>query len=135
MEIKIQVKPYTIPSGITFAHSTRMADSWSPHPESIIMPEKKVGSNQLRISIFEGNTDKLRFDRPTKNPIRLLHRLETLDMNGKFIFDARYEVDTNVGHYIVDTIPKILTAREYLSKEMGREIVLYAILRERPGCD
>ena len=29
-------------------------------------------------------------------------------MTGRFVFDARYEADTNIGHYIVDTIPKVL---------------------------
>ncbi len=132
MEIKIQVNSYTIPNGITFAHSTRMADSWTSHSECIIMPEKEVGSNELSVNVFEGNTDQLRLERPTKNPIRLLHRYRNLDMNGKFIFDARYEIDTNVGHYIVDTIPKILTVKECLSKKIGREVDIYAILREQP---
>lgn len=132
LELVAEVPGYTIPESRTFAHRTRLAESWHAFPEEIVWSELEVGGGALTIRVFDGDTGQLDVRRPTKNPLRMARRLATLDLSGKFVFDARYETDTNMGHYVVDTVPRILTARSRLSAELGREVEIQTILRHRP---
>ena len=130
MDTNISINGYVIPESKTFAHSTRMADSWRAAPERVIQPEMNVGSAEINIKVFDGSTSQLGIARKTRNPLKLLHRRQTLDMTDCFIYDTRYEVDSNVGHYIADTIPKILAAKTSISAATGNEVDVYAILKE-----
>ncbi len=129
--VVVGIEPYDLPESMTFAHSTRMADSWQALPECIVQRAMRVGRASLHVSIFTGSTADLGANRaPTQNPIKQIKRAQTVDRHGDYLFDTRYEVDSNVGHYIVDTIPKILVAKDFISKREGREVELYAILKE-----
>ena len=130
MDIRIPIDGYRIPESKTFAHSTRMADSWRPIPEEVVQPEMIVGPAEMQVKVFDSSTKQLNNARRTKNPLKMLHRTQTMDLSGRFVYDARYEVETNVGHYIVDTIPKILAARSAISEDLGKDIAIHAVLRE-----
>lgn len=130
MDITIPIDGYAIPESRTFAHSTRMADSWRAAPEEVVQPEMRVGAAEVSLKVFDGSTSQLGNVRRTRNPIKMLHRYQTMDLSGRYVYDARYEVDTNVGHYIVDTIPKILVARTAIAADLGKEIDIHAVLRE-----
>ena len=96
-----------------------------------MQPAMQVGPAQIRIETFEGSTDEL--DRPrraTRHPLRLLKRRRTVETSGCVVFDTRYEIDTNVGHYLVDTVPKILVARRLLAERYGADVEVRAVLRE-----
>jgi hypothetical protein len=125
------IDPYDVPESMTFAHSTRMADSWQALPECILQRAMRVGRGCLKVSTFQGSTADPGANRlPTRNPMKMVRRAQTVDRHGDYIFDTRYEVDSNVGHYIVDTIPKLLVARELISKREGRNVELHAVLKE-----
>ncbi len=130
MDIEIAIDGYVTPESKTFAHATRMADCWRAAPEEIVQPEMRVGPGELHIHVFEGSTKHLDIVRRTRNPIKMLHRKQTMDLGGRYVFDTRYEVDSNIGHYIVDTIPKVLAARDAISAEVGEAIAIHAVLRE-----
>ncbi len=131
MDIKIPFDGYVIRESKTFAHSTRMADCWRATPEEVGRPEMRVGPGELHIDVFEGSTKQLNIVRRTRNPLTMLHGKQTMDMTGRLVFDTRYETDTNIGHYIVDTIPKILAARKAISAELGDDVEIHAVLKER----
>jgi len=129
-EMVVGIASYDMPQSMTFAHSTRMADSWQALPECIAQRAMNSGPANVQVSIFEGNTDDLRPRAPTRNPIKQIKRSHTIDRRDTYIFDARYEIDSNVGHYIVDTIPKVLVARDALSKMEGRDVQVHVVLME-----
>ena len=134
MELKITIPGFDILESQTFAHSTRIADAHRTSPERILQPAMKVGLGELTVRVFDGSTDELRIKRPrTKNPFRILRRRHTADRSGEYLFDARYEVDTNMGHYLVGVIPFIFAARKQLSAELSQEIEIHVIVRENPN--
>ena len=130
MDIKIPIEGYVVPESKTFAHATRMADCWRAAPEEIVQPAMRVGPGELHVAVAEGSTRELNIVRRTRSPLKMLHRKQTMDMAGKYVFDTRYEVDTNIGHYIVDTIPKILSARQALAAASGEKVEIQAVLKE-----
>ena len=130
-EATVEIDSYNLPESLTFAHSTRMADSWQALPECVVQRAMQVGPASVQISLFTGSTADLGVGHlQTRDPIKRMKRAQTIDRRGDYFFDARYEVDSNVGHYIVDTIPKMLVARDFLSERAGREVELHAILKE-----
>lgn len=130
-EVTVGIESYDLPESLTFAHSTRTADSWQALPECIVQRAMRVGEASLRVSIVTGSTADLGDSRrQTRNPVKRMKRTQTIDRHGDYFFDTRYEIDTNVGHYIVDTIPKMIVARNALSLREGREIELHAVLKE-----
>ncbi len=130
-EITVGIDSYDLPESITFGHPTRMGSSWQALPEYILQRAMQVGRASVEISIHTGSTADLDIGRrDTRNPIRKIKRAQTVNRHGDYLFDTRYEVDSNVGHYIVDTIPRVLVARDFLSKREGREVEVHAILKE-----
>jgi hypothetical protein len=127
----VTVDPYRVPESMTFAHSTRMADSWRPTPERIMQPAMQVGPASVHVDVFEGSTAELDIARwRTRHPIKRLKRARTVELRGAFVYDTRYEIDSNVGHYVVDTVPKILAARAAIAECLGADVEVHAILRE-----
>lgn len=132
MKLSMLVPGYDIPESLVFAHSTKMHDAWMALPERIVTPATRVEPFVLTIKVADRNTGELGYLRPTRNPIRLLKRRRTIDMSGRFIYDARYQIDSNMGHYLIVTVARILAARRRLSEELGEDVVIHTILRERP---
>src|SRR6478736_9968147 len=130
-EAILEIDSYDVPESLTFAHPTRMADSWMALPECIVQRAMRTGPTRLHIKLFAGITSDLEWARKrTRNPLTEYKRKQIIDRRGDYIFDARYEANSNVGHYVVDTIPKILLARKLLSEKLGQDVEIHAILQE-----
>ena len=122
---------FFIPPGMVFGHRTQLLDAWQKMPEKIILPEIRSTGGQMDVEILDSPTHDLTVRRRTKNPIRLFRRTRTISIENRIIFDARYETDSNVSHYLLDTMPRILLAKELLSSHGIDEARLLVVLRER----
>jgi hypothetical protein len=129
MELKATVPPFEVPESMVFAHATRLADSWAPAPERIIKPAMAIGPGAMVIRVFDGNTAELGIKVGTKNPLRMLRRLRTLNMSGKYIFDARFDTDANVAHQIDNVASRVLLAKKQLAAALGVDVEIHLLLR------
>lgn len=132
MRWTVPVPGYEIPESRVFAHPTKMADAWSATPEEVVAPAQRVGPTELVVEVADRNTAELGYRRPTRNPVRRMKRWRTIDMSGRFVYDARYQIDSNMGHYLAGTAAKILAARRRLAEEFGEDVAIHVILRDRP---
>src|SRR6478736_3457606 len=129
-EAILEIDSYDVPESLTFAYPTRLADSWMALPECIVQRAMGTGPTQLHITLYTGSTSDQDGRKRSRNPLTEYKRKQTIDRRGDYIFDARYEANSNVGHYIVDTIPKILLARKVLSERLGQDVKIDAVLKD-----
>ncbi|MFQ4137943.1 glycosyltransferase 61 family protein [Nodosilinea sp. PGN35] len=56
---------------------------------------------------------------------------EALDFSGKFIFDARFDVFTNIGHILENVATPVFLAQKLLSEHFQKDIKIHIILSSR----
>jgi capsular polysaccharide biosynthesis protein len=130
MKSTINFSDRAIPSAIVLGHKTYLLDAWLQIPEKIILPEVKTTGGGFDLEIINGSTNDLDYFRPKRNPLKFLKRQNTTTIEKKVIFDARYEVDTNISHYLLDTLTRILIARDVLSQNGMQSAEIVVILKE-----
>jgi len=132
MKLIKQFDEHTIPGGTVFGHRTHLLDAWTRMPEIITLPDIKVIGGAFEIELTDGDTNSLGYTNSTNNPIRLIKQRTNTQVPERYIYDARYEVDTNVGHYLIDTVTKILLAYQMLEINGKDRDKLVVIIRSKP---
>jgi hypothetical protein len=129
LEFSIDLPPFQLPSSMTFAHRTRLSDSWLPSPERILQPEMQFTLTPVRVRVFEGSTAELGIPLKTRNPMRWLRQWGALDRSGSYLYDCRGQ-SPNMGHYIVYDAPLVLMLRARLSELLDEDVQVHVILKE-----
>lgn len=133
MKSSITFSDRIIPCGIVLGHRTHLLDAWLKIPEKIILPEVKTTGGRFDLEIINGSTNDLDYFRPNKNPLKILKRQHTTNISNQVIFDARYEVDSNISHYLLDTLTRILIAKDLMNKNGMQDTEIIVILKENPS--
>ncbi|MBF2003138.1 MAG: glycosyltransferase family 61 protein [Synechococcales cyanobacterium M58_A2018_015] len=136
MDIQLyeQVPGYVMKPTMMFAYPTCIADVYTPTIEHIYLPEEHSPAVDVQIRVATGNTGarqngtlKWKLYRSLTRPFK---DTSTLDLSGKFVFDARYETDKNIAHILENVCTAVLWVQKLLSRHFDQEIKIHVILRE-----
>jgi hypothetical protein len=139
MKIKLSKKipGFTMESAMIFSHTTRLADLYTPSPEQIYLPEKFFPDVDVNIEVQTENTgpqmtgsQRWKF---AKRLASLVKGDSTIDRQGQFIFDARFDTDKNPSHVIDNICLPILYAQQVISEHLDQDVKIQVILTETPS--
>lgn len=111
-------------------------DVWRPAAEQVIMPTQYLAPFEVEVKVNSGTaTTKLAaLSRKRKAQLLLLKTIrgeKTLDYSGKFIFDARFDVFTNIGHILENVATRVFFAKKLLSEHFQKDIEIHVVLGSR----
>ena len=103
-----------------FTYPTRLADSWKPAIQEICLPPYEVTRPEIVITAGVGSTRQLGIKNARSIKGRLRSQLKRLmppiEMHDEYIFDSRYEIDSNIAHVVDNVVSAVLAARNVYSR-------------------
>lgn len=105
-----------------FTFPTRLANAWSAESFEINLPGYSLDRKSLDISVRTGSTH---LPVRIRNPRRLLRKWlgSPLDVGKRYVFEARFDTDANIGHVLFNIAPAVLHAKQMFE---GLSVVLRA---------
>lgn len=103
--------PITVAPSKMFSYPTRLADAWKPDIMEINLPEYQIESSDTEISIRQEST---RTVPNSSNIYRKIYRklAAPMQIDGEYILDSRYELDSNIAHIMTGVVPRLLAAQK-----------------------
>lgn len=94
-----------------FTYPTRLADAWIAEILEINIPAHEIQLPDIEIRTYQGSTEELNIQ--PRNPLKKIYKkyAEAIQMDGEYIFDARYETDKNIAHILKNIAPGLLVAK------------------------
>jgi capsular polysaccharide biosynthesis protein len=103
--------PLTVAASKMFTYPTRLASAWKPDIMEINLPEYQLQSPDIEISIRQESTRTL----PNcSNIYRKIYRklAAPMQIDGEYILDTRYEIDSNMAHIMTGVVPRLLAVQK-----------------------
>jgi Glycosyltransferase 61 len=103
-----------------FTHPTRLADCWVPAIQEINLPGYQLTRPKIEIVVEESRTGLLGRSRNInslknyKLALKSVRKkfLSAIQLNDRYLFDSRYEIDSNISHLLDNVVPAVLLARQ-----------------------
>ena len=94
-----------------------MLNSWTPAIQEINLVGSSITPPEIEVSVREGSTRSLGI-KQTRNPLKAAYHklLRPIHRNNEYVFDSRYEIDTNIAHVLDNTVSAALIARKTYPK-------------------
>lgn len=127
MELKGTTPPYIMTATALFTHASRIADTWTPIPETVWLPARLVSGGTYTITVKPGNTQDLGIPFRSRSPKRIFNHRRKIQLGERLVFDARFETN-NVAHQISKVALRTLLARRDISTALGRAVEITVIL-------
>jgi len=109
--IVLHSPPLTVAASKMFTYPTRLASAWKPDIMEINLPEYQLKSSHIEISIRQQSTRTL----PNcRNIYRKIYRklAAPIQIDGEYLLDTRYEIDSNMAHVMTGVVPRLLAAQK-----------------------
>lgn len=134
--LKHKVPGLEVASSMMYCFPTGAMDVWRPAAEPVIMPAKYLEpfEGEVRVKSGVATTESAALSRKRKAQLflsRAIRGEKTLDYSGKFIFDARFDVFTNIGHILENVATRVLLAKKFLSEHFQKDIEIHVVLGSR----
>jgi Glycosyltransferase 61 len=109
-------KRYSVGPLKIFTYPTRLADAWQAKTLEINIPAYSIDRPEIAIASFDGSTRDLNIQ--PNNPLKRLYKkwAIAIEMEGEYIFDARYDVDGNLAHILKNLAPCLLAIQDRCPK-------------------
>jgi hypothetical protein len=117
-----------------FAYPTHASDVYTPVIERIYVPERHFPPVDVDIKVSARHTG-VRHTGSLKGKVyrslsSFLEDRSSVDLSGKFIFDARFDTEKNIGHIIENILTPVLFAQQQLSEYLNQSIKIHVILKK-----
>jgi hypothetical protein len=129
-----QVPGFVTDPSMMFAYPTHTSDVYTRGIERIYLPEKHFPPVDVDIKVMARHTGARQLSSLKSKVYRglsgFLEDRSIVDLSGKFIFDARFDTEKNIGHIIENIATPVLFAQQQLSEYLNQSIKIHVILRK-----
>lgn len=150
--LKYKVPGLEVASSMMYGFPTGARDLWRPTVEQVLMPAEYLEPYEVDINVKSATaklelTKTLSWKRKTQLILSKAIKRKTqsfqallpntkkegvaLDYSGKFIFDARFDVFTNISHILGNIAEPVFLAQKLLSEHFQKDIKIHIILSSR----
>lgn len=108
---KIPFKAITSAPAKMFTYPTRLASAWKPGVMEIDLPAEHKDGGEVEVTIRPGSTQSLGLKHG--NAYKSLYRkfAAPIQLDGEYIYDARYETDGNIAHLLAIVACTVLVVK------------------------
>lgn len=112
---KIPFKAITAAPSKMFTYPTRLASAWEPGIMEVDLPAKHKDGGEVEVTIHQGSTQSLGIKHG--NVYKRLYRkvAAPIELDGEYIYDARYETDGNIAHLLAIVACTVLVIKPMYS--------------------
>ncbi|MBD0304447.1 MAG: glycosyltransferase family 61 protein [Tolypothrix sp. T3-bin4] len=134
IDLHRKVPGFVTDPSMMFAYPSHASNLFAPVIERINVPEKHFLPLDVDIKATVRHTgarqpNSLK-EKVYKRLSSFLEDRSTVDLSGKFIFDARFDTDKNIGHVIQNIAAPVFFAQQQLSEHLNQDIKIHVILKK-----